>query len=744
MPRCRPRCGPARSTLAALTQQLQERLDFRQSVVTDGAARLARVLDVGRAPAESAVAGPADSDLLRVCRLIGDVMGLEFVPPIEAERDLANRDELDQIAFASRVQSAGCVWPISGGRRTTVPSGHHHRRHAGRPAPKIAHPLPHGQGRRHERAVTADVAKTLQPDAYVFYAKFGDEPVSTREMVRFSLKGMRSDLIMIGLMGLAMALLGLLIPIATGWIVHTLIPNNQRSELLIIGAALVMAAVATMLFSIVQQFAILRFQTKSTGALAAAIWDRLLSLPVDFFRGYTAGDLASRAYGINNIRQLLSDATITAMVSGVFSLVNFGLLFYLSPALALVALLLALIIVGVSVGTSYYQLRFQRQTTQLQGEVSGLVLQLLTGISKIRIAGAEDTAFGVWSDGYAKQQHYAYAAGTVDNLLAFFKSAFPLISSMAIFASIALWLGGNTFSVSVFVSFNVAFSQFLSASLKQVQAFTGVLNAVPYFERARPILQTRPEVTTGKADPGVLNGRVALYQVSFRYDADGPLVLDGITLDAKPGEMVAIVGPSGAGKSTIVRMLLGFEEPVKGGGVYYDGQDLRTLNVQAVRRQIGVVLQNGKVTPGTVLDNIVGTSLLSEDDAWEAARIAGLANDIKQMPMGMYTMIAEGGSTFSGGQMQRLMIARAVVGHPRYLIFDEATSALDNETQSIVSENLDGLQVTRIVIAHRLSTIVAADRIFVIQDGKVVQSGPYAELMAQPGLFHELAKRQLA
>ncbi|MEZ4580436.1 MAG: NHLP bacteriocin export ABC transporter permease/ATPase subunit [Caldilineaceae bacterium] len=592
--------------------------------------------------------------------------------------------------------------------------------------------------------VTADVAKTLQPDAYVFYAKFGDEPVSTREMVRFSLKGMRSDLIMIGLMGLAMALLGLLIPIATGWIVHTLIPNNQRSELLIIGAALVMAAVATMLFSIVQQFAILRFQTKSTGALAAAIWDRLLSLPVDFFRGYTAGDLASRAYGINNIRQLLSDATITAMVSGVFSLVNFGLLFYLSPALALVALVLALIIVGVSVGTSYYQLRFQRQTTQLQGEVSGLVLQLLTGISKIRIAGAEDTAFGVWSDGYAKQQHYAYAAGTVDNLLAFFKSAFPLISSMAIFASIALWLGGNTFSVSVFVSFNVAFSQFLSASLKQVQAFTGVLNAVPYFERARPILQTRPEVTTGKADPGVLNGRVALYQVSFRYDADGPLVLDGITLDAKPGEMVAIVGPSGAGKSTIVRMLLGFEEPVKGGGVYYDGQDLRTLNVQAVRRQIGVVLQNGKVTPGTVLDNIVGTSLLSEDDAWEAARIAGLANDIKQMPMGMYTMIAEGGSTFSGGQMQRLMIARAVVGHPRYLIFDEATSALDNETQSIVSENLDGLQVTRIVIAHRLSTIVAADRIFVIQDGKVVQSGPYAELMAQPGLFHELAKRQLA
>lgn len=729
----------------AREKQLQNRLAFGEDVINQGTASLARTLELGSAKPKASASDPTDSELLRVCQLIGDVMDLVFKPPIQAERDLANRDPLDQIVFASRIQKRRVSLTDQWWNRDNGPL-------LGYTVDGTPVALLQKSPTRYRLvkvdgtsvAVTSDVAKTLQPDAYMFYTKFGDEPVSTRQMVRFSLKGMRRDLIMIGLMGLAMALLGLLIPIATGWIVHSLIPNGQRMDLLLLGSVLVMAAVSSMLFAIVQQFAILRFQTKSTGALAAAIWDRLLSLPVDFFRQYTAGDLASRAYGINNIRQLLSDATITALVSGLFSLVNFALLFYLSAQLALMALLLALVIVGVSVATSYYQLRFQRRATDLQGEVSGLVLQLLTGISKIRIAGAEDTAFGEWADVYARQQRYAYATGTVSNLLSFFKAAFPLVSSMAIFATIAIWLGGNTFSVSVFVSFNVAFGQFLSAALKQVQAFTGVLNAVPYFERAKPILQTRPEVTTGKADPGVLGGRIELRQVSFRYDADGPMVLNKVSLDAKPGEMVAIVGPSGAGKSTIVRMLLGFEEPVNGGGVFYDRQDLRTLNVQAVRRQIGVVLQNGKVTPGTVLDNIVGTSLFSEEDAWRAATVAGLADDIKQMPMGMYTMIAEGGATFSGGQMQRLMIARAVVGRPRYLIFDEATSALDNETQSIVSENLDSLQVTRLVIAHRLSTIVEADRIFVIQDGRLVQTGTYAQLMAQPGLFQDLAKRQLA
>ena len=324
-----------------------------------------------------------------------------------------------------------------------------------------------------------------------------------------------------------------------------------------------------------------------------------------------------------------------------------------------------------------------------------------------------------------------------------FESIFPLLSSICLFDVIGYWLGGSTFATGTFVAFNVAFGQFLNAAIKQVNAFTSLLEAVPYYERAKPILDMQPEVTNDKVDPGTLSGRLDVNHIQFRYSEDGPLILHDVSLHALPGQMIGLVGPSGAGKSTIIRMLLGFEAPTAG-GVYYDNQDLKSLNVQAVRRQIGVVLQDGKVMPGTVFDNIVGASLLTEDDAWEAARVAGLDNDIRLMPMGMLTAVSEGGTTFSGGQLQRLMIARAVVGKPRILIFDEATSALDNETQALVSKNLDALQVTRIVIAHRLSTIVNADYIFVLEAGAMVQSGTYEELMAQEGLFRELARRQLA
>ena len=208
------------------------------------------------------------------------------------------------------------------------------------------------------------------------------------------------------------------------------------------------------------------------------------------------------------------------------------------------------------------------------------------------------------------------------------------------------------------------------------------------------------------------------------------------------GEFVAIVGPSGCGKSTLFRLLLGFEQP-EAGSIFYDAQDLKGLDLNSVRRQIGVVLQNSTLFRGDVFANIIGSKPLTLDDAWEAARLAGLDNDLRQMPMGMHTVITDGGGGLSGGQRQRLMIARAIVSKPRILLFDEATSALDNNTQAIVSRSLEGLKATRIVIAHRLSTVQNADRIYVFDEGNVVQSGTFTELIQQDGLFAALAKRQL-
>lgn len=266
---------------------------------------------------------------------------------------------------------------------------------------------------------------------------------------------------------------------------------------------------------------------------------------------------------------------------------------------------------------------------------------------------------------------------------------------------------------------------------------------VPLYERARPILQTPPEVDPAKTVPGDLSGEVELSHVSFRYQADGPLVLDDVSVQVRPGEFIAFVGPSGAGKSTIIRLLLGFETPAAG-SIYYDRDDLDGLDRQALRRQIGVVLQDGKLMPGDVFSNIVGSAPLTLEDAWDAAQLAGLEDDIHDMPMGMQTVIGEGGGTLSGGQRQRLMIARAVVSRPRILLLDEATSALDNRTQAAVSRSLERLKATRIVVAHRLSTIRNADCIYVLDGGHIVQRGSYADLIQQPGMFADLAKRQLA
>ncbi|HBL29337.1 MAG TPA: NHLP bacteriocin export ABC transporter permease/ATPase subunit, partial [Acidobacteria bacterium] len=310
---------------------------------------------------------------------------------------------------------------------------------------------------------------------------------------------------------------------------------------------------------------------------------------------------------------------------------------------------------------------------------------------------------------------------------------YGLLTSIALFAMMGFW-SGAALPVGEFLAFSAAFGQFLTAVLSMVGVFSSVLTLIPIYERLQPILEEPPEVDGAKADAGDLSGEIELSHVSFRYPGDGPLILDDVSLRAAPGEFIALVGPSGAGKSTCLRLLLGFEKPTAG-SIYFDGQDLASLNPQSVRRQLGVVLQTGRPMVGDIYQSIVGNANLGIDDAWEAARMAGLEDDIRAMPMGMHTVISEGGETFSGGQKQRLLIARAVVTRPRIILFDEATSALDNRTQEIVSRSLEQLKATRIVIAHRLSTIVNADRIYVLQAGRVVESGSYRELMGGGGVF---------
>jgi ATP-binding cassette subfamily C protein len=506
--------------------------------------------------------------------------------------------------------------------------------------------------------------------------------------------------------------------------------------------ALGVAALAAAAFQVTRSLAVLRLGGKFDGTVQAAVWDRLLALPVSFFRRFTVGDLASRSMGIDAIRELLTGNVLTSLLGAVFSVFSFALLFHYSARLALLATGLVALLLLVTAALVYLQLRKQRQLLHLEGRIASLLFGLINAVGKLRVAGAERRAYALWAERFAAQRQRAIEAQHFANVQAAFNAAYGVLTLLALFAMAGLSAAENL-STSDFLAFNAAFAQFQAAALSLIGLLSTVLTMVPLYERLAPILTTPPEVDSTKAEAGELAGDVELSHVSFRYKEDGPLILDDVSFRARPGEFIALVGPSGSGKSTCLRLLLGFEQPASG-SIYFDGQDLPSLDVHSVRRQIGVVLQNGRPMVGSLYSNILGEGDLGIDAAWEAARMAGLEEDIRAMPMGMHTVVSEGAGTFSGGQRQRLLIARALVHRPRILLFDEATSALDNRTQEIVSQSLTRLKATRIVVAHRLSTILHADRIYVMKAGRVVEEGTYGELVERGGLFARLAERQTA
>lgn len=590
--------------------------------------------------------------------------------------------------------------------------------------------------------ITAATANQLAPFAHSFYRTFPDHALNLWDLIKFSAHDLRREIGWAWGLGIAGGLLAILPPLFTGIIFDRVIPAGEVDQLQVIGLALIASAFAGAASTVLRNLFVLRMQTKLEVSLQAALWDRLLNLPLTFFKQFSSGDLTTRALGLEEIRRVLSGTLLSTFLTGLFSLFSLALLFFYDVPLALVSLGLVSLAVVITLLLSARQLPLQRALSNLQGRLSGMVLQLVNGVSKLRVADAESRAFADWAQQFATQQQLNLATQRTANTLATFNAIYPLVGLMTIFGMIGL-ARQSAFTAGTFLAFNVAFAQFLGAALQMSLAFITALTVKPLYERAQPILQARPELDELKTDPGELRGEIEVRHVSFRYTADGPLVLDDITLQVQPGEFVALVGPSGCGKSTLLRLLLGFEH-TEMGGIFYDGHKLDGLDPNALRRQLGVVLQTGRISQDDIFRNIVGASDLPIEAAWEAARIAGLDKDIEQMPMGMLTVLPHGGTTLSGGQRQRLLIARAIIQKPRILFFDEATSALDNRTQLAVTERLSQLKATRIFIAHRLSTIVDADRIVVFDRGRVVQMGTYRQLVRQFGLFADLVKRQVA
>ena len=728
--------------------QLETLAQFQERERLNQAATVGAIADfVSLIKPKQATAAVVGDPLLAAAGAVGHAMGIEIKPPGKSENMKRVKEPLEAIARASRMRIRRVLlserwWRLDSGPilgylqadQTPVALLLNDQRNYEIYNPVTGQRIPLNDAR----------AKQLSPHGYVFYVPFPEKKVELLTLFQYSLHGRGKEILSIVVLGIAAALAGMVVPQATGVLIDSAIPDTDRGLLIQLTLGLVAASFGVAVFQFTQGINLGRFEFYSLLTLQSAMWDRLLRLRLSFFRQYSSGEMLSRVNAINQIRSKLGAKKLDILFKSLFSLLNFGLLFIYSPPLASVATVIVLLTALVTSIAGYFKRQKTTKMKQLEGEIDGLTIQLVGGISKLRTTGAEGRAFAFWAKFYQQQLKLMRDNQKIQDFIATFNILQSNLTPIAIFwmtASLLSQAHTGGLSTGTFLAFNTAFAVFITGVTTLSNNLIELLEIGVLWEYANPIVDELPEVDLNKADPGRLSGYVKLDHVTFRYREDGPLNLDDVTIEAKPGEFIAFVGPSGSGKSTTLRMLLGFDVPEQG-TVYYDGQDLSGLDVSAVRRQLGVVLQNGRINSESVFENISGGALISMEEAWDAARMAGFAEDIENMPMGMHTVISEGGANLSGGQRQRLLIARALVLKPRIIFFDEATSALDNRTQAIVSESLEKLKVTRIAIAHRLSTIRHADRIYVIEAGRVVQQGTFEDLVSQEGLFAKLMAKQ--
>ena len=701
------------------------------------------VLDARRAPAGE----EAEAALPAALKRIGRHEGIRFrVPPRRRTGDGAS--ELAAIQRASGVRArrirlaADDRWWLGDSGALLA-----FRRGSGNPVALI----PGASGRyrlfdpetgRPER-VDARLARDLASEAFFFYRPLPpDEAVRSAALFRFAFRGLRGALARFALAGLLAGLLMLAPPVLLGALVDHVIPGGSGRQLLQVSLSLVLLAVLAAFLQTLQGTALMRLEALSAARVGAALWDRMLGLPRRFFRRFSTGDLAVRATAFQDLRDQLSGVVGNALLSVIFLLPTFVLLFLYDTRIGWLGLGLGLFSLGVTLAVGILQLPLHQRLFAISRRLAGKLLQLLNGVGKLRSTGSEGIGFAVWATGYREQKQIEMRLGGLDWHLIAFLSAAPLLAAAAVFAAAAPG-GAPAVPTGDFLTLHAAFMVFYSAVARLGGSFSAVAAILPAFRQAEPILEAAPETGPAGEPPPEPGGDVRLDHVSFRYAEDGPLVLRDVSIHARAGEFVAVVGESGAGKSTLFRLALGLEAPASG-AVYYDGRDLGRLDARAVRSRIGMVAQDASLQPGTVLENIIGLSGdLTEEDAWRAARLAAVDEDVAAMPMRMQTIAGDGSPLFSGGQIQRILLAAALVRNPSVLFLDEATNWLDNRSQAQVMERLAGLAATRFVSAHRLSTIRLADSIHVLQDGRVVQTGTFDDLLETEGPFRELVRRQM-
>lgn len=579
----------------------------------------------------------------------------------------------------------------------------------------------------------------LEETAICFYKPFPAKKLNIPMMLHYVIGCVPvSSYVLVMLMLLLTTLVGMLSPIITHIVFDEVIPNGSMRLFWAVIVFSVCISISMMLMDILKTLIDNRVGTQMSISIQAATMARVLSLPAEFFKKYSAGELTTKLQYFNSLCSTLYSGFIVTGLGSVFSLIYITQVFTYAPALVIPSLCITATTLGLSIFNTFLRMNINHQSMEAAGKKNGLTYAIISGIQKIKLSGSERRAFTRWTKAYAEEVKMTYGIPLTILLSETFSMMISLTGTIVMY----YFAIRSNVTVADYYAFTAAYGMVSGAFSSLVGIGLQAANIRPTLEQVRPIMEAVPEISEDKRVVTSVSGGIELNNVSFRYNESMPWVLDNLSLKIRPGQYVAIVGKTGCGKSTLLRLLLGFETAQKG-AVYYDGRDINTLDLKSLRKKIGVVMQNGKLFHGDIFSNItISAPWLTLRDAWEAAELADIADDIRDMPMGMHTVISEGSGGISGGQRQRLMIARAVAPKPKILMFDEATSALDNITQKKVSEALDGLKCTRIVIAHRLSTIRHCDRIIVMDGGKIIEDGTYDDLLAKGGFFTELVERQ--
>ena len=587
--------------------------------------------------------------------------------------------------------------------------------------------------------VTRAQEKKIGNEAYCFYRPLPLRKITLKDLIQYMASTLSSwDIAAFVMASMAITMVGMILPKLNHILMGEVVTYGSYQLLGAVIGFMFFATVGSFLLAIIKQLLLSRIRVKLSVNVQAAAMMRVLSLPPDFFKKYNSGELSQYLGYMNSLCTTLVDSIFSTAITGVFSLVYLTQIFSYARSLVIPSLVVTVLTLAIGIAANAAQAEINKEQMDLAAKERGLTYALINGIEKIRLSGAENRVFAKWIELYVRDADLKFNPPVIVKMQRVFSAAVTLVGTIVMYY-IAVRTG---VSVADYYAFNAAYGYISGALAAITSVAMTAATIMPSLELIRPLLDAEPEKHTGRESVASITGNIELSHVTFRYEKEGRKILDDLSLRIPARQYVAIVGKTGCGKSTLLRLLLGFEKP-ETGAIFYDRKDIQTLDLGSLRKCIGTVLQEGDLFGGSIFENItISAPNLTLDQAWEAAEIAGIADDIRAMPMGMGTMLQEGSGSISGGQKQRIMIARAVAPKPRLLLLDEATSALDNITQKQVSEALDRMKCTRVVIAHRLSTIRHCDRILVMDAGKIVEDGTYEQLIELGGVFAELVERQ--